>query len=203
MPAIQSERLLIRSFEPQDLSDIHRILETAFGVAARQDEEHTLRQRESWLHWSILNQEWLPALHQPPYGDRAVVLRSTGLLVGAVGYVPLLAPFGQIRELHPADTPTGQYTPEIGLFWAIDPTHQRRGFAVEAAGAMIQHAFRELHLRRILATTEYENAASQAVMRRLGMRIARNPRPQPEWLQIVGILESNAADLGISGDTAD
>ena len=53
---------------------------------------------------------------------------------------------------------------------------------------MLDLGFRDLHLRRILATTEYGNAASQGVMRKLGMRIARNTLPEPDWLQVVGIL---------------
>jgi hypothetical protein len=37
--------------------------------------------------------------------------------------------------------------------------------------------------------TEHTNAASQAVMRRLGMRMLENPHPEPGWLQVVGVLE--------------
>jgi RimJ/RimL family protein N-acetyltransferase len=193
MADIQTDRLLIRSFQPGDLSDIHRILDAAFAPSTRQDAEEDLRERESWLHWSILSQEWFPRLHQPPYGDRAVVLRSTGAVIGAVGYVPLLAPFDQIPDLNPGGAPRGQYTAEVGLYWVIDPAHQKQGFASEAARALVDLGFEEMHLKRILATTEYTNAGSQAVMRRLGMHIARNPLPEPVWLQIVGILVNPAA----------
>jgi [ribosomal protein S5]-alanine N-acetyltransferase len=55
---------------------------------------------------------------------------------------------------------------------------------------MIAFAFRELRVARIIATTEYDNAASMAVMRRLEMRIERNALPDPLWLQIVGILDN-------------
>jgi RimJ/RimL family protein N-acetyltransferase len=190
MADIQTERLLIRTFKSDDLSDIHRILDLALGAGAHLDEELALRERESWLRWSILNQEWLPKLHQPPYGDLAVVLKSTGVVIGAVGYVPLLAPFDQFPELRCAGTPRGRYTPEVGLYWVIDPEHRRQGYALEAARLLVVHAFGDLHLQRILATTEYGNAASQGVMRKLGMHIARNPLPQPDWLQVVGILEN-------------
>lgn len=81
-------------------------------------------------------------------------------------------------------------TPEVGLFWAIDPTQQGRGYATEAARALVAHAFGRLRLRRIIATTEYENVASQGVMRKLGMRVERNPLPEPPWLQIVGVLDN-------------
>jgi RimJ/RimL family protein N-acetyltransferase len=46
-----------------------------------------------------------------------------------------------------------------------------------------------MHLGRIIATTEYDNLPSQAVMRKLGMALHRNQRPDPPWLQMVGLLE--------------
>jgi RimJ/RimL family protein N-acetyltransferase len=55
---------------------------------------------------------------------------------------------------------------------------------------MVAYAFAELRLRRIVATTEHDNARSLNVMRRLGMRIERNPRPEPAWFQSVGILDN-------------
>src|SRR4051812_1559936 len=42
--------------------------------------------------------------------------------------------------------------------------------------------------RRIVAATEHDNLASIGVMRRLGMRIERNPDPEPHWFQTVGVL---------------
>jgi RimJ/RimL family protein N-acetyltransferase len=41
---------------------------------------------------------------------------------------------------------------------------------------------------RIVATTQRSNAASIAVMRRLGMNVQENPDPDPPWFQVVGIL---------------
>jgi RimJ/RimL family protein N-acetyltransferase len=78
-------------------------------------------------------------------------------------------------------------TPEVGLFWAIDPKHQRKGYASEAGEALVEYAFDVLSLWRILATTEYDNHGSQAVMRKLGMNITHNPNKEPEWMQVVGV----------------
>jgi RimJ/RimL family protein N-acetyltransferase len=55
---------------------------------------------------------------------------------------------------------------------------------------MIAYGFEQLRLRRIVATTEHDNARSISVMRRLGMRLERNPRPEPAWFQTVGILDN-------------
>ena len=62
----------------------------------------------------------------------------------------------------------------------------------KAAGALIAYAFTTLRLRRVVATASDGNAASIGVMRRLGMRVERNPHPQPPWLQTVGVLENTA-----------
>ena len=185
---MKTNRLLIRTFVPDDLDVIHRILDEAFADGG----ETAVSQRKSWLQWSILNQHWFPQMHQPPYGDRAIVLQSTGALIGAIGYVPLLGVYDQIPELRetPSSTPSGYATAEIGLFWAIDPRHQRQGYATEAARAMVDHAFTLLRLKRILAGTEYNNAASQAVMRKVGMTLTHNPSPEPAWLQVVGVMEN-------------
>ena len=188
---IETERLEIRPFELADLPIIHHILEQTFGSGDKMDDPAALQERRSWLEWSILNQKWLPQLHQPPYGDRAIVLKSTRTLIGSVGYVPLLDVYEQIPELSNGLSSGDFATTEFGLFWVIDPTHQRYGYATEAVRAMIANAFKELRLKRVIATTEYANTASQRVMQKVGMKITRNPLPEPTWLQIVGFIDNN------------
>lgn len=186
---LETPRLVVRPFVPEDLYAVHRILDLAFGDGSKVDDPAALAERRSWLEWSILNQEWFPKLHQPPYGERAVVLKATQAVIGAVGLVPCLDVYEQLPgfgAIGPADS---RATAEVGLFWAIDPEQQRRGYASEAAGALIEYAFTQLRLKRIIATTEYDNLASQAVMRKLGLRLERNPHPDPHWLQVVGVLE--------------
>ncbi len=187
---LETPRLLIRPFILEDLPDIHRILDLTFGDGSKIGDAAALQERASWLQWSMLNQEWFPKMDQPPYGDRAIALKATSAVIGSVGYVPILDVHEQIPGLRTANQPSGYTTPEVGLFWAIDPDHQRHGYATEAAQAMIDHAFAQLRLKRIIARTEYDNHASQAVMRKLGMRLEHNPLPEPHWLQVVGILEN-------------
>jgi ribosomal-protein-alanine N-acetyltransferase len=105
--------------------------------------------------------------------------------------VPCLGPYGQLPGFDPGgDTASARLSiAEFGLFYAFSPTQQRQGYATEAARTMIDYAFTQLRLKRIIATTTYDNAASMAVMRKLGMRITKNPYPDPPWLQVVGVLE--------------
>ncbi len=76
------------------------------------------------------------------------------------------------------------------MYWMLDPAHRGNGYATEAAAALIAYGFGEMRLQRIVATTEHANTASQAVMSRLGMRLDRNPEPEPPWFQVVGILDA-------------
>lgn len=173
---------------------IHRILSQAFRDATKPEHlpESALEERQSWLEWQVLSHEWFPKLRQPPYGDRAIVLKSSSQLIGSVGYVPCLNPFEQIPELATGVQPTGYSTTEFGLFWVVDSEHRRQGYASEAAKAMVDYAFKRLRVKRIIATTDHTNVASQGVMRNIGMKIARNPSSEPPWLQAVGVLENTS-----------
>lgn len=189
MPLLQTERLLIRPFTLDDLGTHHQINADAGWTDQTKTAEANLQACGEWLEWTVRNYEQLACLHQPPYGDRAIVLRAANQLIGSCGLAPLLMPFGQLPTF--GGRANGLNSTEMGLFWIIDPAHQGQGYATEAAEALVRYAFDELRLHRLLATTEYTNLASAGVMRRLGMTIEHNPFPDPPWMQVVGILPNN------------
>ena len=182
MRTLETDRLIIRAFTLQDGDTYARLLDAAFGA----DSYGSPEAKRVMFEYQVVADAGLALLHQPPYGDRAIVLRSGGEIVGSIGFAPCLMPFGQL----PSFEPTTKFTSEIGLFWALFPEHWRKGYATEAAAAMVSYAFSQLRLRRIVATTENDNTRSIGVMRRLGMRLERNPRPEPAWFQTVGILDN-------------
>ena len=193
VPPLETERLIIRPFTMIDLDAIHRLLDVDLSTADFGGEGVLAREeRQQWLQWTILNYEALSRLNQPPYGDRAVVLKQTEQVIGACGFVPCFAPFGQLPALRSAneDAVAHLNSTEFGLFYAFSPAYQRQGYATEATKALIGYAFAQLRLRRVVATTTYENAASIAVMRKVGMQIEKNPYPDPPWFQVVGLLEN-------------
>lgn len=193
MFTLETSRLVIRPFSMDDLDVIHCILDIELGNGDADAEGlETRPRRAEWLDWTILGYKQFVNLHQPPYGERAVVLKRSGLVIGACGYVPCLDCFEQIPGFStPAlEAPVAFTTTELGLYYAISSAYQRQGYATEATQAMIDYAFDELFLRRIIATTAYDNAASIDVMRKLGMRVEKNPFPDPPWLQIVGVLDN-------------
>ena len=172
---IETERLQVRPLSADD----------AAAVRAISGEPHP-----GWLEWTAATYGQLEALHQPPYGERAICLRQGGELVGMVGVVPSMGPFAQLPGFGGAIAPADRLRPEVGLFWAVAPEHRGNGYATEAARAVIDHGFAELGLARIVATTERDNLASIAVMRRLGMRVEQNPQSEPHWFQVVGWLDA-------------
>jgi len=194
MPALETDHLLIRRLTSDDLSAVYDLLDTAATPAQSDfDAAHALELRRRWLAWTIAGYDELVRLCQPPYGDRAVALKPTEQVIGLVGYVPCLAPFGQLASYRLApEYPTRQFMrPEVGLYYAFAPAHRSQGYATEAAAALVRFAFTELRLNRIVATTTHDNAASIGVIRKLGMRVERNPDPTPPWFQVVGTLENH------------
>jgi [ribosomal protein S5]-alanine N-acetyltransferase len=186
MPVLNTERLTIRPLEASDLEAINTVLDEAFGGST------SLEKRKQWLDWTILGYQVQAQLNQPPYGERAIVLKETHELIGALGLVQSYEPFEKLPFFASRlKTPTtNKSTPQMGLFWGIQPKHQKQGYASEAAKALIDFMFQTMGLHYIVATTEYDNQASIRTMQRLGMTIEHNPDATPEWFQVVGILEN-------------
>ena len=192
MPILETSRLRIRPFTLDDLADAHRLLDVELAAAETGGGGALpLAEREDWLRWSVLNYRQLASLYQMPLGDRAVELKETGRLIGAAGYSASPGPYDALPA-EPGGPPGPEhssFTIEIGLYYAISPAYQRQGYAAEAASALIRYAFDSLNLRRVVALTSYDNLASIGVMHKLGLRIERNPYPDPPWFQVVGIAE--------------
>lgn len=98
----------------------------------------------------------------------AVVLRSSEELIGDA-----------MLFWHSAQHRSG----EIG--YVINPVHQGRGYATEAARAMLDLGFDGLALHRVIARVDSRNEASANVLRRLGMRqeahLVENEWFKGEW----------------------
>ena len=179
IPVLETPRLIIRPYVPEDVERV--------AVVQEESDLEVIRQ---YVLGTIASLEHLTRLYQPPYGEHAVVLKDENLLIGAVGLVPCMMPFEQLPYFGVTAQSVLPGTAEVGMYWACDPAYRRRGYATEAAQAIIDYAFGDMNIKRIVATTEYDNIESQGVMRKLGMTIEHNPLPEPHYMQVVGILEN-------------
>jgi RimJ/RimL family protein N-acetyltransferase len=109
---------------------------------------------------------WLPEGLMDEAQARAFALKNAGEHARAVAVVAKESRvFIGHMIFHPWAVPRTQ---EIG--WVIAHSHQGRGYATEAARALLRQAFESLKCHRVIATCQPENPASWRVMEKLGMR---------------------------------
>jgi [ribosomal protein S5]-alanine N-acetyltransferase len=119
------------------------------------------REAHEGLTWHLAAVEKDP--RELPWRVRLVIL--DGVIVGSIN---LKGPPDEHGDV------------EIG--WGLIPTVQRRGLATEAAQAVIEWAFRDRAVRRVIATIAPDHERSQQVALRLGMLpVAEIRRDLPVW----------------------
>ncbi|NYJ20926.1 GNAT family N-acetyltransferase [Glaciibacter psychrotolerans] len=79
---------------------------------------------------------------------------------------------------------------QIEIGWVFHPDYQRKGYATEAARALLELAFAHIGAHRVLARLDPHNTASVALCQRLGMR-------QEAYFRESEILKGEWGDLAI------
>jgi RimJ/RimL family protein N-acetyltransferase len=143
---IRTERLFLQPVSARDLDQIAtlfadaRVMATLGGTTTRESCDAWLaRKIESWRVYEL-----------GPF-----VVRQDGGFVGLVG-------------LSRGDFDAG-FTPGIEIAWRLAFDHWGKGYATEAARAVVRDAFDRLGLTEIVAVTTPNNPRSRRVMERLGM----------------------------------
>lgn len=142
-----TERLHLRPMRPDDLDDIMRLqredvtIYLTHGPRTREDAAVHLERNAAAVRLER-DDDWI----QP-------AIELDGHLVGHL-YLKLAS--------------VEHEGAEIG--WALHPDVQGRGYATEAATALLDRAFGEVGFHRVRAEIDPRNAPSIAVCRRLGMR---------------------------------
>ncbi|MFI5230840.1 MAG: GNAT family N-acetyltransferase [Gemmatimonadales bacterium] len=174
---LTTERLLLRRFAPNDAADVEG-LASAWEVA-----DTTLRIPHPYPAGG--GGAWI-AMHLALVDARvatvfAITERRSGALVGAIGI--------EIAE--------GGREGELG-YWVGVP-HWGRGYATEAAGAMVAHAFSDAwSLERLTARYFIRNPASGRVLEKIGMRdvepvtVSKGDRAEEAMLRAIAAHEWRA-----------
>jgi RimJ/RimL family protein N-acetyltransferase len=109
------------------------------------------------------------------FGRPAIVIKENARRIGHCVFMPRLCTAAELSAAI-VTTPTPQHSSiEAEIGWAISDKYRNRGFATEAAQALIAYGFAELGLARIVAFTEKDNSASLRVMQKIGMRVGQSP----------------------------
>lgn len=147
---IETDRLKLRPFTRGDVDDVfsYRSLE----VVARYLFDPPLSREEC----ALAVQQRTTQTSMEEDGDRIILAvegREGGPVIGEVSLI-----------LRSRDARQGE------LGWIFHPDVQGRGFASEAAGAMLSLAFDHARLHRVIARCDALNGPSWRLMERLGMR---------------------------------
>ena len=148
---INTVRLVLRPFQPGDLSTMH---------AYASDPENTeymlylpnrsIEGTERFLRMAIA--EW--EKDKPQFYEFAIVL--DGKHIGAVSAA--LDESGQESELG----------------WILHKDYWGKGYASEAAKAIMDFAFEELKVKKVVAHCDYRNVASIRIIEKIGMTLERD-----------------------------
>jgi RimJ/RimL family protein N-acetyltransferase len=144
---LATERLLLRRFTAEDIPDLLDFLADPSVTSAVPEIQPT----EAGARQYVARQAALPPFAEDQCFDLALQRKADGKVVGLLTLVR--------RD---------QYQGEIG--WALGVDHRGRGYATEAATALMFYGFTSLGLHRIQAETRARNSRSWQVMERLGMR---------------------------------
>lgn len=144
MTELETERLSLRPYGPDDAALMLQLIGDP-RVFFWREEPGTLADAQDWIDRSIALRE------ERKLGWWAVHQRSNDVFVGQCGLQIL----------------PGTEENEIGYHLVHD--HWGNGYATEAARAVLDHGFQELHLDRITAVVRPDNTASLRVMEKLAM----------------------------------
>lgn len=139
---IETERLWIRPFEPEDWKAVLAYTSVPAVMTYIPGGVQTEEDAKQFVIHNIGD-------HAQNY---AVQLKNGGPLIGHLVFHKYF----------------GEHTYEIG--WVFSPHYRNQGYASEAAASMLKYGFEELRLHRIIATCQPENIPSYRVMEKIGMR---------------------------------
>lgn len=69
----------------------------------------------------------------------------------------------------------------IEMGFAINKSHRRKGYCIEAAQTLLKWALDQIEVTSIKARCEIENTASENVLEKLGFKIERNDSEFLYW----------------------
>lgn len=159
---LETDRLTLRPFVESDFEAMHAM--RSDPEVARYLYQGPLSEDEtrSRLERNMALSEWAG---EGDWFSVAAVERESGVTVGDMA-------FHWVSER--------DRTAEIGF--VFDPRHQGKGFATEAARALVDWAFTEAGFHRVIGRTEARNAASARVLEKLGMRLEAH-LVENEWVK--------------------
>ena len=152
IPVLETDRLVLRA---PNLEDADRI---AMLANERRIAENTARIPHPYTLADA--KAFLAAANRSDRETTFAITLRDGTLIGACGL--------ELRDGHAGPSGAGPQAPELG-YWLGLP-YWGRGFATEAARALIDHAFTDLEIESLQAGARVTNPASRRVLEKCGFQ---------------------------------
>lgn len=149
MREIETARLRLRPFTPEDLDDMYPIYSNPEVVRYVGKGVRTREETEIGLFYTIEH-------YRHGFGMWAVVDKMDNKTIGRCGLCFL------------------DRTPEVELGYVLDKPYWGKGLATEASLASLKYGFEEIQLDRIVAIAHPLNLASRRVMEKVGMKYEKD-----------------------------
>jgi RimJ/RimL family protein N-acetyltransferase len=172
-PKIETLRLILRPFTPDDLDEAYDVFESHPDVWKYDPGHQRTREQRAAITMKYVSSNLVDG-----EGNLAVTLKEKGILIGYAGLQLYILPTEPIAS------------PEVELFYKLGRPWWGQGYAKEACEGLLKYSFDELHLGRIVTVVSKDNEPSIRLMRKLGMKIENAPVSWPD--DLIGILENPA-----------
>ncbi len=175
MPVLETERLVLRKLDQDDLRDIIAWEEVPSAQSPEVDAKQFL---------DFCFREY----RERGIGPWGMQLKETGAIVGNCGFPHIIFK---------------DHCGEVNYY--VAPRHRGQGLALEALKALLEFGFRDIGLTRIQARCDPDNLSSERVMQKAGMRFeglteqARSSKDPSPKQKLYAILRSefNLAATGV------
>ncbi len=180
MGPFETDRLILRSMEP---ADVPVLTELVYSDPAVWGEYSGLGDKPALLERAFANHVSQDA--DAEFGRLAVVLKSSGETIGQVHLDPYVNRWYRVA----GDPETPVSSVEVELAFAFGRDYWGQGYAVEACRALIDYAFGELRIPRLVGGARHTNDRSVRLQQRLGFDVYENDDPdaggQPGWVSVL------------------
>lgn len=144
----ESPRLIIREFNMDDVDAIYEYCGNAENTYYMDWGPESYEGVRTFINNKLAEQIISPRRNF----DCAICLKETGRLIGSCGIT------------------LDEKRLQADLGYILHRDFHGKGYASEAAGAMLRFGFMNLNLHRIFARCDSQNLASEGVMKKIGMR---------------------------------
>lgn len=146
LPEIETERLLLRMYMQEELEIVYKMLADK-DVTRFYPPGFSIKREDVLSSLPRRLKRW----REQGFGQLGVFEKKSGKLTGYCG-------------LQYFDS-----TPEVEIFYGLFKEFWGKGYATEAAKAMLRFGFEETNLDKIAAGTHPDNFASQKILQKIGL----------------------------------